>query len=207
MKEQKKRLSELKSSIKAMCADKQVAARMINELLSLQRQMDVEPTELHVPVSDVIATYDFGAFSLVRCRTCIIFKTTGYRLVAKPLYNQGEDGGALYSQLSALCDMKERFASVDKTEQELWSLVFNLCITVLSLPIDAFSNDRFLFDVATYIVKRKNELYRELLDRPLAPETEEDAIHNDAMEQAVRNAEEMKSAADSAGGDKEEADA
>lgn len=203
----RKRIDGLKSELLSMCADKARARKVVNELLSVQRQADVQPAELHVPVSEVIATYDFGAFSLVRCRTCIIFKTTGYRLVAKPLYNQNEDGGALYSQMSALCDMKERYASVGKEEQELWSLVFNLSITILSLPLDAFTNDRFLFDVATYIVKRKNELYSELLERPLAPETEEDAILNDAMEQAVRNAEEMKKAADSAGGDKEEADA
>lgn len=203
-KDQGKRLSELKSAIKDMCADRQAAGGMLNELLSVQRQIDVEPTELHVPVSDVIATYDFGAFSLIKCRSCIIFKTTGYRLVAKPLYNQDGDGGVLYSQLSALCDMKERFASVGKEEQDLWTLVFNLSVTILSLPLDAFSNDRFLFDVATYIVKRKNELYKELLDRPLAPETEEDAIRNDAMVQGMIAAEEMKSAAD---GDKEAADA
>lgn len=192
----KKRIDGLKSELLSMCADKARARKVINEMLSVQRQADVEPAELHVPVSDVVATYDFGAFSLVRCRTCIIFKTTGYRLVAKPLYNQNEDGGVLYSQMSALCDMKDRYASVGKEEQELWSLVFNLSITILSLPLDAFANDRFLFDVATYIVRRKNELYEELLERPLAPETEEDALRNDAMEQTVLAAEEMKRTAD-----------
>lgn len=188
----KTRMSELKGSLKSMCADKDTAARMINEMLDVQRQMDVEPTELHIPVKDVIATYDFGAFKLVRCKTCIIFKTTGYRIVAKPLYNQNEDGGVLYSQLAALCEMKEQYDNVDREQQDLWNLVFNITVTILSLPLDAFADDKFLFDVATYIVKRKNEMYEEILGKPLAEETVEDEIANDKFRQEVEAAQGMK---------------
>lgn len=192
----KERMSELKGALKSLCADKDNAVRIMNEMLDVQRQMDIEPTELHVPIKDVVATYNFGAFSLVKCRTCIIFKTTGYRLVAKPLYNQNEDGGVLYSQLSALCEMKERYDKVGKEEQDLWNLVFNMTVTILSLPIDAFANDKFLFDVATYIVKRKKELYDEILAKPLAEETAEDEIANDKFRQEVEAAQEMKKEAE-----------
>lgn len=192
----KERMSELKGALKSLCADKDNAVRIMNEMLDVQRQMDIEPTELHVPIKDVVATYNFGAFSLVKCRTCIIFKTTGYRLVAKPLYNQNEDGGVLYSQLSALCEMKERYDKVGKEEQDLWNLVFNMTVTILSLPIDAFANDKFLFDVATYIVKRKKELYDEILAKPLVEETAEDEIANDKFRQEVEAAQEMKKEAE-----------
>lgn len=178
--------------VKDNSVDKKAATKMLDEVLSLQKQIDVEPTEVHVAESEVIARYDFGAFSLIRCKTCIIFKTTGYRLIAKPIYTTNEDGGVLYSQLSALCDMKDQYNTVDKTQQELWNLVFNLSITILSLPIDAFASDKFLFEVGKFIVEKKVEMQTEKLNKALKEETVEDEIKNDEFRQMVEMSEDSK---------------
>lgn len=178
--------------VKENSIDKKAAANLIDDALSIQKQIDIESTELHVPESEVVARYDFGAFSLIRCKTCIIFKTTGYRLIAKPIYTTNEDGGVLYSHLSALCDMKDQYNTVNKTQQELWNLVFNLSITILSLPIDAFANDKFLFEVGKFIVEKKVEIQNEMLNKALKEETVEDEIKNDEFRQMVEMSESAK---------------
>lgn len=183
---QKGKSNSIIRKIKENSIDKSKAKSLIEELLALQ-QKRVIPTEIYVPVTDVIATYDFGSFSLIKCKTCIIFKTTGYRLISKPIYTANEDGGVLYSQLSALCEMKERYDSVSDEEKKLWDLVFNLSIIILSLPIDVFSNDKFLFEVGKFIVEKKNEMYEEPLKKPLQEETEEDEIANDKFRQEVES--------------------
>lgn len=183
---QKGKSNSIIRKIKENSIDKSKAKSLIEELLALQ-QKRVIPTEIYVPVTDVIATYDFGSFSLIKCKTCIIFKTTGYRLISKPIYTANEDGGVLYSQLSALCEMKERYDSVSDEEKKLWNLVFNLSVIILSLPIDAFSNDKFLFEVGKFIAEKKNEMYEEPLKKPLQEETEEDEIANDKFRQEVES--------------------
>lgn len=191
----KDKMSEAKKTLVGLCADTTQAKALIKDIISYQKQMDIEPTELYVPVKEVLTDYDFGAFHLLRCKTCIIFKTTGYRLVAKPVYNANHEGGILYSHLSAICDMKDRFKTLNKETQDLLELVFNLTITILSLPIDAFADDKFLFDVGTFIVKKKNEMYEAMqkkIEEMDLSETEEDEIKNDEFRQEQEMLEDAK---------------
>lgn len=186
------RLADVKKDLKALCADKATASSLIKELISLQKQVDVEPTELYIPVKDVLVTYDFKAFSLIKCKTCIIFKTNGYRLVSMPLYNQGGDGGILYAQLNSLCEMKENYDKVDDETRNLYSLIFNLCIVILSLPIDAFADETFLLNVGKYIVEEKNKMYEKLINKTLKEENVEEVIKNDEFQKSMENMDEVK---------------
>lgn len=199
-KSQEARVRAIIREVKKDSLHQQKTASLLDELVALQKQLDVEPTELHVAESEVVATYNFGAFSLIRCKTCIIFKTTGYRVVVKPIYTANEDGGVLYSQMAALCEMKEKYDSVTKEEQELWNLVFNLSINILTLPLDAFADDEFLFEVGKFIVEKKRELYEKYIKKSenLKDETAEDEIKNDEFRQGIELAEEMKREADNA---------
>lgn len=190
----KDKMSEAKKNLLSLCADTTQGKALLKEIISLQKQIDIEPTELYVPVKDVLTDYNFGAFHLLRCKKCIVFKTTGYRVVAKPIYNPNTEGGILYSHLSSLCDMKDNFDKFDKESQHLLELVFNLTITILSLPIDAFADEKFLFDVGSFIVKRKTKMYEEMKERAEKnlEETEEDEIKNDEFRQEQEMLEEMK---------------
>lgn len=169
---------------------------MLNELLKLKEQADIEPMAIDLKEDSKIATYDFKSFQIDRYKTAIIFRTTGFRVVSFPLYNQDENGGPLYSQLVSLCEMKDEYENLDETNKQLYELVFNMVVSILSLPLDVFCNDELLFGIATDIAKRKAVFYRELAAMPLREETEEDMIANDQFRQLAVAAEELKKEAE-----------
>lgn len=175
-----------------MSTDSRKCGKMLNELLKLKEQADIEPMAIDIKEENKIATYDFKAFQIERYKTAIIFRTTGFRVVSFPLYNQDENGGALYSQLVSLCEMKDEYDSLDETNKRLYEVVFNMVVSILSLPIDVFCDDDLLFGVATDITKRKAAFYKKLAKTPLREETEEDMIANDQFRQLVETSEELK---------------
>ena len=168
-----------------MSTDSRKCGKMLQQLMKLKEQVDIEPMAIDLKEEDRIATYDFKAFQIERYKKGIIFRTTGYRVVSFPLYNQDENGGALYSQLVSLCEMKDEYDNLNEQNRQLYEIVFNMVVSVLALPLDVFSDDDLLFGVATDIAKRKAAFYRRLASQPLRDETEEDMIANDRFRQEV----------------------
>lgn len=196
------KLKSVQREIVALCGDKAKAKHLIDEILSLQKQADIEPTELHVAESEVVARYEFGSFSIIRCKTCFIFKTTGYRIVSKPIFTKNEDGGVLYSHLDALCGLKEKELSnsLDETEKIILENLVTVTIPILAAPLFIFASDKDTVDVATLILDKLRLLGDKGLNAPLKEETEEDEMRNDAFRTQVmlELEEEKKKEADNA---------
>lgn len=188
------KLKSVQREIVALCGDKAKAKHLIDEILSLQKQADIEPTEIHVAESEVVARYEFGAFSIIRCKTCFIFKTTGYRIVSKPIYTANEDGGVLYSHLDALCVLKEKELSnaLDETEKIILENLVTVTIPILAAPLFIFASDKDTVDVATLLLDKLHRLGEERLNAPLKEETAEDEMKNDAFHTQVMLDEEQK---------------
>lgn len=188
------KLKSVQREIVALCSDKAKAKHLLDEILSLQKQADIEPTEIHVAESEVVARYEFGAFSVIRCKTCFIFKTTGYRIVSKPIYTANEDGGVLYSHLDALCVLKEKELSnaLDETEKIILENLVTVTIPILAAPLFIFASDKDTVDVATLLLDKLHRLGEERLNAPLKEETAEDEMKNDAFRMQVMLDEEQK---------------
>lgn len=188
------KLKSVQREIVALCGDKAKAKHLLDEILSLQKQADIEPTEIHVAESEVVARYEFGAFSIIRCKTCFIFKTTGYRIVSKPIYTANEDGGVLYSHLDALCVLKEKELSnaLDETEKIILENLVTVTIPILAAPLFIFGSDKDSVEVASLIIEKILKRGEERFNAPLKEETAEDEMKNDAFRMQVMLDEEQK---------------
>ena len=174
-------LKVAKEKVIALCQDKKQAKDAVEELLALQRQEDFVPMEVAVSKQEVRARYSFGAFNLIRCKTCIIFKAAGFFLVSKPLYTVNSDGGVLYGHLSTLCALKEKEKAgiLDDTEKKILELMEMVTYPILSLPMFIFASDTATVEMATAALDKIKALGEAALSAPLAETTEEEEIKND----------------------------
>lgn len=184
--ELKKKLDETIAQIKLNSADAKFADALIANLLSYKGQSMIEPTEVHVETKDVIKDYDFNSYHFIRCKQCIIFKTGGFKVVVTPFLK------SLYGHLTTLLDYKDKCETLTEDEVKVYDMLLSMAVVVLELPMIAFSSDKFMTDVCTYIVQKENELFDKLLNEPLHKETEADYEANAKFEEDVKFAEELK---------------
>lgn len=183
MKEQQ---TEALNKLKTICNDTHFAEELLDRIISLQKQMDVEATEIIVPVKEVIKEYSFGAFTFIRCKTCVIFKSTGYRVIVRPYLK------ALYDHIISLLDMKDNEEKLSPEAKEVMEGMLNITILALSMPLDFFVNEDYMFNVANYVTNQKYEMYRKISETVLKEETEQDVIANEDFKQDALESEKVR---------------
>lgn len=147
------------------------------------------PSVIDIPNDSIQETYSFGAFTLIRAKTCIIFKSTGFRIVVRPYLR------TLYGQLDFIMNKKKDYdaGNLDKEEMDLFDGYVSVTTMLLSLPLDVFSNDKYLFDVAKYIKERRSQYYEERMNKGLEFEADEEtAFADDLFEASVKESEHGK---------------
>lgn len=149
---------------------------------------EINPVELCIEADEVVKRYPITeAMEIVRCRTSIFFHSTGFFAVSKPTLANNLKGGALFETLQWYCDYMDGREDYSKEEQEKYDIFASLIVSVLTLPLDIFTDVDFMLDVANFITQKRNEYY----DRITAdaseehPETLEDALENAAFEGEV----------------------
>lgn len=162
------------------------AESLIEDVLSLKSQLDIEPTELHVPVSDVIEEIDLGAVCFKVCKTGIMFHAkSGYtswveaRCVS--LYTALSEMLAEHKRLSNLTD--EQMTADDEQQAENIRLYRDAWIHMLEMPIASSISPMILFPVVTEFLRAFGEETKNMLEQPLHEETAEDLQANAEAEQ------------------------
>lgn len=188
-KELQKKFDAKINTLKELCPDKQNVGRLIDDIVSLKGQMDVQPVRLHIPEEDVIKEYKFGyindGFRIVKCKNCYIFTCAGFYVISYPIYSvqgmkEGTNGGVLYATFDALCDMKDHYEEMTDDEKQNADAIFNVALTIFSLPLFIFKDDTMTIELATEILKKHNEISTKTLNEKLHETTKEDIIENDA---------------------------
>lgn len=190
------KLTQKLEALQTMVADKEGGKELLEEVLNLKSQADIKPVELEIRESDVIKRYPVTeAMEIVRCKTCIYFHSTGMFLVSKPTLANNMEGGALFEQLTWLCNfLDQRDEMPEGKDKEICDTVHSMIVNVLSMPLDIFTDDTFFLNVSTYILNARN-IYYEYLNKvasEVKDETVEDMLQNQLFEQRVMLAEQMR---------------
>lgn len=175
------KLKEVKSKIISNSKDAHFATSLIDELVGLQKQADVIPTEVFIPVSDIEKTHDFGATKLSKTiNGKFVFEAKGglYTIVDMRLQS-----------LYTLC--QSIFESIDNPpEDEVLKDISKDYATAISYifqaPIFCSLDDNVLFDVATTLLQSFQKNVQSVLEKDLQPETEADIEANIAFDNAAK---------------------
>ncbi len=174
------RIADLKKLIVAT-TDRTHVAKLLDQLLSLQRQADVEPVELIVPTKETRETLDFGAVKIMRT-------IRGYLVQCK-----GGMATFIENRMIAVCVMlntlfelhnKER----NEEEKSIYEAFREAVLYIFQAPIFASLSDELLFGIANDLLHRFRE-YAEPEQEITHEETEEDIMKNDETEQMMEGLE------------------
>lgn len=186
----KKKIDDIRKGLISKGAD----AKLIDELIRLQKEYDVVPTEVDIPVDEVVKRYAVtDAWEIVRCKTAIFFHTNSFWIISRPTLANNLQGGALYEMLSWFCDYQDVRDSVTGDERVDYDTVCDMMCHIFSLPLDVFTDMDFCIDVATDILNRRKEYFARLEERMNTPheDTVEDLSRNAAFEQEYLQGEAM----------------
>lgn len=183
-----KQIEEKKAAL-AELKDGKLDTELLDSLLDDVRLHEQPTVELIVPIEEVIKTYELGAFSILRCKYCYVWKMVNYRAVVWPTYNYdlSNGGGALYSTLTEFCDLADKKEAGELTEDEsrAYDIALMLLTAAFSLPTMMFTDTRFSINVYKYIMDE----YKAALERSMSrlnEETAEDIAANQAFESMMR---------------------
>lgn len=168
---QDKLISQLLSNAK----DAKWAEQLIRDILSLQRQLDVEAVELAVPTKEVKATFDGGAYVVSKTIRGILFAAKGGMSTFVDMRMS-----SLYTMLDIVYFGEGVYATPD--DEGIWR---EAVATIMQAPIFASLGDKALFDIATFIVKSFKENAEQYLESPAHEETQEDIEANIVYENAA----------------------
>ena len=161
----KSKLDEKIALLKSQCKDAHFFDSIMDEIISLKGQYDVVPTRIFVREEDLLEEYDYGSFKLSRFTTGIAFHMIGYDFFVKPSCQ------TLYKQLDSLFESKGEYNALTQEQKDFYDVLFNATMDIIMTPPMCFCDDSYYIDIATYIMKRRNQLFKELDERPLASET------------------------------------
>lgn len=182
----KSKLNEKVALLKTQCKDAHFFDSVMEDVLSLKGQLDVEPTRIFVREEDLIEEWDCGSFKLSRFTTGIAFHMMGYDFFVNPTCQ------TLYGQLDFLFKSKGKYNALTQEQKEIHDALFSATMDIILTPPMCFCNETYYLDIATFICKRRNQLFEELGDTKLLPETEED----DKFMEEVQRMEKLKYSVD-----------
>lgn len=182
----KSKLNELKTKIKTNSKDAHFAETLLDELLSVKGQIDVEPTLVHVPLSDVDRELDGETFTMAVLKNgdAVYHVRGGYTLIA-----DGSRMFALAQTIKDYVDSKDLLGELSDEEREMYELDMSASTYILNLPMYAFTDQDFKYDIATMCIKWLRESYDKALEEPLQ---EEDKELDDSFEDAAIALEDIK---------------
>lgn len=182
----KSKLNELKTKIKTNSKDAHFAETLLDELLSIKGQIDVEPTLVHVPLADVDRELDGETFKMAVLKNgdAVYHVRGGYTLIA-----DGSRMFALAQTIKDYVDSKDLLGELTDEEREMYELDMSASTYILNLPMYAFTDQDFKYDIATMCIKWLRESYDKALEEPLQ---EEDKELDDSFEDAAIALEDIK---------------
>lgn len=187
--ELEKRLREKIAKLRNLCNDAHYSDKLINDILSIKGQLDIEPTYIHIPVSDVCkdedgnnTEIDFKYFTLIKTKKNIILSVNGYKVIVSPWIK------SLYQQLDFLIEYHYRYESLADEEKANYDALLSGTMTILMFPINCFFDDDWI-EVATDLTRKQNDMFEKYLDNPLQ---EEDDEANEQFRADIELAEQLK---------------
>lgn len=184
----RERIAEKLTALKdSLIADAEDTAKMggdLERLLSLQKQLDVEPVELIVPCAEVTATLDFGAYVIKKTAHGFLFSTRG-GLSVFVSYNVR----SVADMLQAVFDMQES-AEVSDYDKDLY---VSAVAYAMQAPLFASMRPESLYAISAAILGEFNDYSSNIVEHEeTEADVKENIAFNDATEAVERITEEVK---------------
>jgi hypothetical protein len=176
----RKRIDEVKNLIKANSKDAHHAEKLIDELISLDREKRHEATLVHIPMDNISKTFEGDTFELCYTKQGeAVYRTFGgYTIICSSMFN------ALNSTISAMIDYLNGDIKEEFTDEHKQFIENDITATswVLNLPLHACSDLEFKYDLTNRFMEYISKLQEEAnTDEPQEETYEEDAQFKDAM--------------------------
>lgn len=155
----------------------------LDRLISIKGQLDVVPCEIIVESKDVINEYDFGHFKFIRTKKAIVYRSGGYDIVISPRPNK------LYGTIEYILNIHDRMDELTDDERATYNSLFPVAVGFCNMPMSAFIEDRYTFEMYGHILKCMDELNERLMNKPLQ---EDDAKANAEFDETVAQLESLK---------------
>lgn len=160
---------EIIAKLKANSKDAHFAESLIEQLIDLQKQLDIEPAELIVPLSEVKQTWNIDEVTtLVKTVRGYLYKHGNISAVWVPL-----GMNTLYASMQELGDLLDK---PSRTEEE--DCVITMINNMLMWHTVAFMDDQTLLESATASVKILDGVMNRIQNKVNINETEEDIKRN-----------------------------
>lgn len=184
----RERINEKLNALKdELVGDAEDASKMesnLDRLLSLQKQLDVEPVELIVPCSEVTATLDFGSYVIKKTAHGFLFSTRG-GLSVFVSYNVR----SVADMLQAVFDMQES-GEVSDYDKDLY---VSAVAYAMQAPLFASMRPESLYAISAAILGEFNDYSSNIVEHEeTEADVKENIAFNDATEAIERISEEVK---------------
>lgn len=163
----RQKLEETKAKIKSNSKDAHFADSLISDLLSIKGQLEHKPTLVHVAEEDVVDRFDGQHFEMCVTKdgTAVYRTRGGYAIVAD--YGLTNLNGTIRNFITL--SKKEATYSADEMEAILLELDANA--HVLNIPMIAFSDLNYKFELAKMAIGFLRDTYEKAMQSPLQDET------------------------------------
>lgn len=174
---------KLYAKIKEAAGSSETIGQDLDRIISIKGQLDVVPCEVIVESRDVIKEYDFGHYKFIRTKKAIVYRSGGYDIVISPRPNK------LYGTIEYLLGLYDRMDELTIDERAVYSSLFPIAVGFCNMPMSAFIEDRYTFEMYGHILKCMYDLNKRLMKKPLQ---EDDAKANAEFEAEVEMLESLK---------------
>jgi hypothetical protein len=183
----KAKIEEVKAQIKANSKDAHFAEKLIGDLLSLKGQYEHQPTMVHVAMDDILGTLEGNTFTIYKTKSgdTGFHLKAGYDIVVRPTVE------SMNESLASFVDYQKDIEELSEEERERYEQDLVATQFCLTIPMYAFADMDFKFEVANMFADYMLKIQHKLLDNvELQDETPEE---NKAFEQATMGLETIKS--------------
>lgn len=183
----KAKIEEVKAQLKSNSKDAHFAEKLIGDLLSLKGQYEHQPTMVHVAMDDILGTLEGNTFTIYKTKSgdTGFHLKAGYDIVVRPTVE------SMNQSLATFVDYQKEMDSLSEKEREWYEqdlIATQFCLTI---PMYAFADMDFKFEVANMFADYMLKIQHKFLDNVvLQDETPEE---NKAFEQATMGLETIKS--------------
>lgn len=182
-KELRKQLEETKTQLKGLCNDAHHAEVLIDKIVSLKGQMMIDPTLVHIPLSDVIDSIDGETFSLSKTKQGVVYhQKNGFNLFI-PL--NGMTNG-LFEMINWLVDNKEKIETEEQDVKDFYKYTMLDVAYTFQMIFGMWTNDKELFDFRAESINKYIEIMTKKLNEIANGEAhEEDHAENAEFEKTL----------------------
>lgn len=176
----RKKIDEVKNLIKTNSKNAHHAEKLIDELLSLDREKRHEATLVHIPMDNVSKTFKGDTFELCYTKQGeAVYRTFGgYTIICSSMFN------ALNATIENAIDYLNGEIQEELTDEQKLLIEDDITATswVLNLPLHACSDLEFKYDLTNKFIEFITKLQEKSNTDELQEETyEQDAQFKDAM--------------------------